>query len=75
MNASDLWDMFAPEADTGDFASLSLEVITAQVAELRSYYRHVGEPDEIEMTDIEIAKALQGYVGDPYDPESAVEDH
>jgi hypothetical protein len=51
MNGSDLFDLFAaPETSPDDMVGMALETVTLQIGELRA-----NEPDDIDMTDEEIA--------------------
>lgn len=55
VSASDLWDMFAPEAAYAELAKMAVEAIAEQIHDMRD------GPDNIGMNDQEIAESLRGY--------------
>lgn len=57
MNGEELYELFvAHETGPGEIAGMELALMAAQVGEMRR-----DEPDEIDMTDLEIAWAVQDY--------------
>ena len=57
MNAEQLFDLFvAPGITTTDIAQMDVNTVTQHVAEMRR-----DEPDDIPMTDWEIAQAILDY--------------
>ena len=59
MMSDELYDLFVGEARAGAIAVNSLKNLTRQVREMRT-----AEPDDIEMTDAEIAVTIQEYARD-----------
>ncbi len=62
MDADELIDRFAPDADMAQLAQLPLDILTFQIEELRHAHSRVTlMTDGIDMTSRQIAKAIREY--------------
>ena len=66
MDGSDLYELFANQAEHADIAKQDLASLTAGIAELRAdtYNPETGGGCDIDMTDAGIAEAIRDYARD-----------